>query len=173
VIYNVHASEKQFRRLPPCGGAPPSLLPWVGAVELRSPPAPNSSSSLVDDDRHDDHRRTDAAPMERRRRRRVRVLQPLLPAHASSVRPSAASGGVGFAQGHWPLRYTVLGMRQPGRGGCGRRQRLLAAAAMTSAQLELRYEQQVRAKVLRDVDAATHVQVSAECESVVCGPAGV
>ena len=35
---------------------------------------------------------------------------------------------------------------------------------MTSAQLELRYEQQVRAKVLRDVDAAAHVQVSADCE---------
>ena len=50
-------------------------------------------------------------------------------------------------------------------GGVGAffgRQRLQAAAAMTSAQQDVRYEQQVRAKVLREVDAAAHVQVSPE-----------
>ena len=49
-----------------------------------------------------------------------------------------------------------------GGGVFGGRQRLQAAAAMTSAQQDVRYEQQVRAKVLREVDAAAHVQVSPE-----------
>jgi len=121
VASNLHASEKQFRRLPPCGGAPPSLLPWVGAVEaeVKQPPALNSSSEHQGGgDRDEDDRQADAAPMERRqrrrRRRRVRVFPPpsAPTRNASAVRPSAASGGVCVRrarcgpQGHWPLPHS-------------------------------------------------------------------